>query len=128
VGGAETHEMDILGPHTNSAASSLQSTYPTQDINEGRAESSISRIEGVITIYPSCYLTPRQSFCSVTGSGGSDATRMNIDGQSRSSDYVSNTTGDRLPLDLLPVISVCSASLVLPYSTSLFTDFSIIDY
>ena len=98
MGGAETHEMDILGPHTNSAASSLQSAYPAQDTNEGRAESSISRIEGVISIYPSCYLTPRRSFCSVTGSGGSDATGMNID-QSRSRDYVSNTTSDsdRLP-------------------------------
>ena len=44
------HEMDILEPHTNSAASSLQSAYPAQDINEGWAESDISRIEGVITI------------------------------------------------------------------------------
>ena len=58
MGGAETHEMDILGPDTNSAASSLQSAYPAQDINEGRAESSISRTEGVISIYPSA-ISPR---------------------------------------------------------------------
>ena len=38
VGGAETHEMDILGPHTDSVASSLRSVSTGQDINDALAE------------------------------------------------------------------------------------------
>jgi hypothetical protein len=93
VEGAKTHEMDILGPHTSSVASSLRSASTGQDIND-EAQSVISQVEGVISICPSCPI-PRRRFCSVTGSGGSDAPEMKID-QSRSHDDVSHTTSDRL--------------------------------
>jgi hypothetical protein len=95
VEGAETHEMDILasGPHTSNAASSLRSVSTGQDIND-EAQSVISQVKGVTSIWPSC-LIPRRLSCSVTGFGGSDAPEMNID-QSRSSDDVKGTTSDRL--------------------------------
>jgi hypothetical protein len=86
VEGAETHQMDILGPHTGSAVSA------GQDIND-EAQSVISQVEGVTSIWSYC-LVPRRLFCSVTGSGGGDAPEMDID-QSRSSDDVSHTASDR---------------------------------
>jgi hypothetical protein len=89
---AETHEMDILGSHTSSVASSLQSLSTGQDIND-EAQSVVSRAEGVTSIFPCC-LIPRRSLRSVTGSGGSDAPETNID-QPRSRDEVSGTTSDR---------------------------------
>jgi hypothetical protein len=94
VEGAETHEMGILGPHTSSIASSLQSVSTTgQDIN-GEARLVVSQAKGVALIWPCCRI-PRRSFCFVSGSGGSDAPEMNIN-QSRNSDDVSGTTGDIL--------------------------------
>jgi hypothetical protein len=93
VEGAETHEMDILEPHTSNAASSLRSVSTGQDIND-EAQSVISQINGVTSIWPSC-LIPRRLSCSVTGFGGSDAPEMNID-QPRSNDDVKGTTSDRL--------------------------------
>ena len=44
AGGIETHEMDIIGPHTSSNASSPWSVHTAQDINE--AQSVISQAEG----------------------------------------------------------------------------------
>jgi hypothetical protein len=90
---AETHEMDILGPHTSRIASSLRLLSTGQDISD-EAQSVISQpeVEGVTSICPCC-LIPRRSLCSVTGSGGSDAPEMNID-QPRSRDEVSGTTSD----------------------------------
>ena len=41
VEGAETHEMDVLGPRTSRVASSLRSVSPGQDIND-KAQSVIS--------------------------------------------------------------------------------------
>jgi hypothetical protein len=93
VEGSETHEMDILGPHTSSVASSRRSVSTGQDINDD-AQSAISPVEGVTSICPCC-LIPRRLFCSVTGSGGSDVPGMNIDRSRRSSDGVSHTTNDR---------------------------------
>ena len=94
VGGAETHEMDPLGPRISSAASSLPSVHAAQNINEAQ-----SIIEGVTSIWPCC-LIRRQLFCSFIGSSGSDVRasvpdpEKNID-QSRNSDGVSGTTRDR---------------------------------
>jgi hypothetical protein len=68
VGGAETHEMGLLEPHTSSAASSLQSVN-AQDISE--AQPVISQVEGVASIWTSCPIQ-RRLFCSITGSGGSN--------------------------------------------------------
>jgi hypothetical protein len=76
VGGAEAHEMDILGPHTSSAAGSLRSVSTGQDIND-EAQSVVSQDEGVTSIWPCCRI-PRPIFCSVTGSRGNDAPKMNI--------------------------------------------------
>jgi hypothetical protein len=95
----ETHEMDILGLHTSSIASSLQSVSTDQDIYvEAQSVISQPEIEGVTSIWPCCPI-PRRLFRSVTGSGdsgGSDAPEMNID-QSRSRhDDVNHTTSDRL--------------------------------
>jgi hypothetical protein len=94
VEAAETHEMDILGPHAGSAASSLRSVSTGQDIND-EAQSVVSQVEGVTSIWPCCPI-PRRFFYSVTGSRGSDAPEMNIY-QSRSSDDVNSITSDRLP-------------------------------
>ncbi len=92
VGGAETHEMDPLGPRISGAASSLPSVHAAQNINEAQ-----SIIEGVTSIWPCC-LIRRQLFCSFIGSSGSDVRasvpEKNI-GQSRDSDDVSGTTRDR---------------------------------
>jgi hypothetical protein len=44
VEGAETHEIDVLGPHTGSAASSLRPVSTGQDVNE--AQPVISQAEG----------------------------------------------------------------------------------
>ena len=49
VGGAETHEMNIIGAHASSAAGSLPSVYSGQDIND-KDQSVISQIEGVTSI------------------------------------------------------------------------------
>jgi hypothetical protein len=87
VEGAETHEMDIVEPHTSSVAISLRTVSTGQDINH-EAQSVIPQVEGVTSIWPCC-LIPRRLFCSVTGSGGSDISEMNID-QSRSSDDVND--------------------------------------
>ena len=57
VEGAETHEMDILGPHTSNAASSLSTGQDTND----EAQSVISQIEGVTSIWPCC-LIPKRLF------------------------------------------------------------------
>jgi hypothetical protein len=92
VEGAETHQMDILGPHTSVVASSLRLVSTGQDIND-EAQSVDSRAEGVASNWPCCRI-PRRLFCSVTGSGGSDISEINID-QSRSRDDVSHTTSDR---------------------------------
>jgi hypothetical protein len=86
VGGAETHNMDILGPYTGHVASSLRSVSTGEDMNEAQ-----SQVKGVTSIWPHC-LIPRRLFCSVTGS---DAPEMNFD-QSRSSDDIGSTTSDRL--------------------------------
>jgi hypothetical protein len=51
VEGAETHEMDILGPLTSSVASSLRSVSTGQDIND-EAQSVVSQVEGVTSIWP----------------------------------------------------------------------------
>ena len=66
AGGIETHEMDIIGPHTSSNASSPRSVHTAQDIN--KAQSVISQAEGASFFWP-CYLIQRRSFCSVAGSG-----------------------------------------------------------
>jgi len=75
VGGAETHEMDILGSHTNSVASSLRlvSMSTGQDISD-EAQPVISQVEG---------------------SEGSDVPEIHIV-QPSSNDDVSGTTNDRL--------------------------------
>ena len=49
VGGAETHEMNIIGAHASSAAGSLPPVSTVQDIND-EAQSVISQIEGVTSI------------------------------------------------------------------------------
>ena len=61
VEGAETHEMDILGPHTSSVACSLRSVSTGQDIND-EAQLVISQVEGVTTIWPWCYIPRRLLF------------------------------------------------------------------
>jgi hypothetical protein len=54
VGGAETHEMDHLGPHTGNVASPLRSAVSTgQDIND-EAQPIVSQAEGVTSIWPCC--------------------------------------------------------------------------
>jgi hypothetical protein len=53
VEGAETHEMDILRPHTSGVASSLRSVSTGQDIND-EAQSVVSQVEGVTSICPCC--------------------------------------------------------------------------
>lgn len=74
VEGAETHEMDTLGPNTSGVASSLQSLSAGQDIND-EARLAVPQVEGVTAIWPGCRIS-RQLFCSVTGSGVSDALGM----------------------------------------------------
>jgi hypothetical protein len=91
VEGAETHEMDILGPHISSVASSLRLVSTGQDIND-EAQSVISQVEGVTSIWPCCPI-PRRLFYSVTGSMGSDISEINFN-QSRSRGDVSHTTSD----------------------------------
>ena len=93
VEGAETCEMSILGPHTSNIASSLRSVSTDQCIND-EAQSVVSEAEGVTSIWPCCRI-PRRSFCSVTGSGGSDAPKMNLD-QSHKSGDADSTTSDTL--------------------------------
>ena len=93
VEGVETHKMNIFGPHINSVASSLRSVSSDQDINDG-APPVVSQAEGVTSIWP-WYRILRRLFCSVTGSGGSDAPERNID-QLRCRDNASRTTNDRL--------------------------------
>jgi hypothetical protein len=93
VKGAETHEMDILAPHTSSVASSLRSVSTGQDIDD-EAQPVVSYVEGVTSIWP-CYLILRRLSLSVTGSGESDISEINID-QSLGCDVVSDTTSDRL--------------------------------
>jgi len=92
VEGAETHEMHTLG-HRTSAGSVARSVSTGRDIND-EAQSAVSQVEGVASIWPCC-LIPRQLFRSVTGSGERDVSEINID-QSRSRDEVSGTTSDRL--------------------------------
>ena len=89
---AETHEMDILGPHTSRFASSPRPVSTGQDIND-EALLVISQVEGVTSIFPCC-LIPRRSLRSVTGFGGSAAPEINID-QPRSRDEVGGTTSNR---------------------------------
>jgi hypothetical protein len=94
VEGAETHQMDLLGPHTSVVASPLRSVSTGQDIND-EAQSVVSQAEGVSSICPCCQI-PRRLFCPVTGSEeGNDAPEINID-QSRSRDDVGHTTSGRL--------------------------------
>jgi hypothetical protein len=92
VEGAETHEMDITGPHTSSAANSLRLVSTGQDIND-EAQLVVSQAEVVTSNWPCCHIL-RRLFCSVTGPGRSDISEINID-QSRSRDDVSHTTSDR---------------------------------
>jgi hypothetical protein len=98
VEGAETREMvqmDNLGPLTSNVASSPRSASTGQDISD-EAQPVVSHVEGVTPIWPSSFcLIPRRLFCSVTGSGGSDAPEMNID-RGRGRDNVGHTTSDRL--------------------------------
>ena len=63
VGRVETHEMDILGPHTSREASSLRSVPTGQNINE--AQLVVSQAEGATSFF-TCCLIYRQLFCSVT--------------------------------------------------------------
>jgi hypothetical protein len=90
VEGAETREMDNLGPLTSSVASSPRLVSTGQDISD-EAQPVVSHVEGVTLIWPYC-LIPRRLFCSVTGSGRGDAPEMNID---RRRDDVGHTTSDR---------------------------------
>jgi hypothetical protein len=87
--------MDILqvGPHTSSSsvAISWQLVTTSQDINDE------AQAEGVTSFCPCC-LIPRQSFCSVIGSGGRYIPDMNIDRRSRIRDNVGNTTSNMLTL------------------------------
>ena len=72
VGGAVTHEMDILGPHTSRVASSLRSASTGQHINDEAEEEQpavVSQAEGVTSIRPFCIIS-RRLFCSVTGFWG----------------------------------------------------------
>ena len=93
VGGAdsERHEMDVIGPYTSSAASSLPLASISQDIND-EAQPGVSQAEGVTSICPCC-LIPRQLFSSVIGSGRRGILEMNID-QLRSRGSVSGTSSD----------------------------------
>jgi hypothetical protein len=93
VGGADTHEMDILGPLTSSASaeSPPRSVSTGQDAND-EAQSVVSQDQGVTSIWPCCRI-PRRLFCSVTGSGGSDAPEVD---QSRRNDDASAATSNRL--------------------------------
>ena len=56
VGEVETHEMNVLGLHTGSVASSLQSSSVStgQDILE--AQSVASQVKGVISICSRCLI------------------------------------------------------------------------
>jgi hypothetical protein len=54
VGAVETHEMDILGPHTSRVASSLQSVPTGQDIKE--SQSVVSQAEGATSICACCLI------------------------------------------------------------------------
>jgi hypothetical protein len=77
VEGAETHEMDDLGPRISSVASPLRSASAGKDIND-EAQPFVAKAEGVTSIWPCCRI-PRRLFYSVTGSGGgSDAPERNI--------------------------------------------------
>ena len=85
--GAETHEMDRLGPRTSSVASplrSLRSVSTGQEIND-EARSVVSQAQGVTSISPCC-LIPRRLSGSVTESWGYDTSEMNIDQSHRSDD------------------------------------------
>jgi hypothetical protein len=96
VGRTETHEMDILGPHTSSVVGSLRpvSQATGQDIND-EAQSVVPQAESVTSLCPCCHI-PRRLFCSVAGSGGGgDVPEINID-QSHSRNDVGHTTSDRL--------------------------------
>ena len=62
--GAETHTIDILGAHTSSVASPLQSVSTGQNIND---EAHPVVPQGVISIWPCCR-SPSRLFCFVTGS------------------------------------------------------------
>ena len=55
VGGADTHEMDVLGPLTSnaSAESPLRSVSTGQDAND-EAQSVVSQAQGVTSIWPCC--------------------------------------------------------------------------
>jgi hypothetical protein len=91
---SETHEMDIIGPHTISVSSSLRLAPTSQVINDETQQ--VSQAEGVTSTCPCC-LIPRRLFCSVTGPRESGVPEMNIDrSRSRDDSVVSNTTGDRL--------------------------------
>jgi hypothetical protein len=46
---AETHQMDILGPHTSSVQSSLRLVSTGQDTND-EAQSVVSQVEGMASI------------------------------------------------------------------------------
>jgi hypothetical protein len=71
VEGAETREMDKLGPHASSSpTSTLQSVSACQDINES-SRPAVPQDEGVSLVY-SCCRIPGRSFYSVIGSRGSD--------------------------------------------------------
>ena len=105
---AETHEMDILGPHTSRFASSPRPVSTGQDIND-EALLIISQVEGVTSIFPRC-LIPRRSLRSVTGFGGSAVPEINID-QPRSRDEAGGTTSDR-PAQAEARIRACFLTIV----------------
>ena len=59
VGGVETHEMDILGSHTSSVTSPLQSVPTGQNISEA------SKAEGATSICPFCLIDMINFYCVI---------------------------------------------------------------
>ena len=87
AGGAETHEMDRLGPRTSSVASPLSSLHSVstgQEIND-EAQSVVSQAQGATPVSPCC-LIPRRLIGSLSESWGDDTPEMNIDQSHRSDD------------------------------------------
>ena len=93
VEGAGTHEIDVLGPHTSSVACSVRSVSSTGQDIDCKAQPVISQADGMTAIWLCCHISKRL-FCSVTGSGGSDISKINIH-QSRSLSDVSHTANNK---------------------------------
>jgi hypothetical protein len=73
VGGAETHEMDNLGPHTSNVATPLRSVSTGQDINDD-AQPVVPQAEGVTSIWPCC--PTRDDFLVLLQDPGGEATPL----------------------------------------------------